>query len=73
MKLYARGTISRRRMRLWVKWRDSSIDWDNLCSVQRDLASDLVKIGDGLILPGDSDWVEPNAGLDDFTAVKVRD
>lgn len=73
MKLYARGTISWRRMRLWVKWRDSSFDWDNLCSVQRDLASDLVKIGDGLILPGDSDWVEPNAGLDDFTAVKVRD
>ena len=73
MKLYAKGTISWRRMRLWVKWKDTSFDWENLCSIQQDLASDLVKIGDGLILPGDDDWIEPGAGLDDFTMVRLRD
>ena len=56
MKLYSKGKSSWRRMRLWAKWRDSSLDWDDLCATQQKLASDLVQIGDGLILPGDEDW-----------------
>ena len=36
------------------------------------ISADLVKIGDGLILPGDEDWNEPEAGKDDFTAVSMR-
>ena len=72
MKLYAKGKSSWRRMRLWAKWRNPSFDWSNLCQKQQELAADLVKIGDGLILPGDEDWNEPEAGKDDFTAVSIR-
>ena len=72
MKLYSKGKSSWRRMRLWAKWRNPSFDWDNLCRIQQELAADLVQIGDGLILPGDEDWKEPEAGKDDFTAVSLR-
>jgi len=72
MKLYSKGKSSWRRMRLWVKWRDSSLDWDKLCQTQQQLAVDLVKTGDGLILPGDADWKEPLPGKEDFTAVVLR-
>ncbi len=72
IKLYAKGKSSWRRMRLWVKWRDSSFDWNNLCAVQQSLAADLVKIGDGLILPGDKDWNDPLPGKDDYTVVRRR-
>ena len=48
------------------------ISLDNLCKMQQELAADLVRIGDGLILPGDEDWIEPIAGKDDFTAVGLR-
>ncbi len=72
MKLYSKGKSSWRRMRLWAKWRNTSFDWSNLCKKQQELAADLVKIGDGLILPGDEDWKEPEAGKDDFTAVSRR-
>jgi hypothetical protein len=73
MKLYSKGKSSWRRMRLWAKWRNAAFDWDNLCKKQQELAMDLVKIGDGLILPGDEDWKEPAAGKDDFTAVILRE
>jgi len=72
VKLYSKGKSSWRRMRLWAKWRNPSFDWDNLCNMQQELAADLVRIGDGLILPGDEDWIEPIAGKDDFTAVGLR-
>jgi len=72
VKLYSKGKSSWRRMRLWAKWRNPSFDWDNLCNMQQELAVDLVRIGDGLILPGDEDWIEPIAGKDDFTAVGLR-
>ena len=72
VKLYAKGKSSWRRMRLWAKWRNSSFDWDNLCAIQKDLASDLVRIGDGLILPGDDDWNDPAPGKDDYTVVQRR-
>jgi len=29
-------------------------------------------VGDGLILPGDSDWVNPKPGVDDWEAVQIR-
>ena len=72
IQLYAKGKSSWRRMRLWAKWRDPSFNWDHLCNLQKDLASDLVRIGDGLILPGDDDWNDPEPGKDDFTAVRLR-
>ena len=72
IKLYAKGKSSWRRMRLWAKWRNSSFDWDNLCDIQKNLASDLVRIGDGLILPGDDDWNDPAPGKDDYTMVRRR-
>jgi hypothetical protein len=72
MKLYSRGTVAWRRMRLWMKWRDPSFDWNMLCATQSKLASDLVAIGDNLVLPGDGEWVDPKAGLDDYTAVSQR-
>ena len=72
VKLYAKGKSSWRRMRLWAKWRNSSFDWDNLCDIQKNLASDLVRIGDGLILPGDDDWNDPAPGKDDYTVVQRR-
>ncbi len=72
MKLYSRGKSSWRRMRLFAKWRNPSFDWDELTSSQKKLAADLVKIGDGLVLPGDIDWNNPAPGMDDFTAVLIR-
>ena len=72
VKLYSKGKSSWRRMRLWAKWRNPSFDWDILCKIQQELAADLVRIGNGLILPGDEDWIEPIAGKDDFTAVGLR-
>ena len=72
IKLYTKGKSSWRRMRLWAKWRNPSFDWDFLCSTQRKLASDLVQIGDGLVLPGDEDWKDPKPGKDDYTAVRLR-
>ena len=72
IKLYTKGKSSWRRMRLWAKWRNPSFDWDILCNVQRKLASDLVQIGDGLVLPGDEDWIDPKPGKDDFTVVRLR-
>lgn len=72
MKLYSKGKSSWRRMRLWSKWRDSSLNWDELCSTQQKLASDLVQIGDGLILPGDEDWKNPSPGAEDYTSVAQR-
>ncbi len=59
-------------MRLFAKWRNPSFDWDELTSSQKKLAADLVKIGDGLVLPGDVDWNNPAPGMDDFTAVLIR-
>ncbi len=72
IKLYTKGTLAWRRMRLWVKWRDRSLDWDALVSSQRKLAADLVAIGDNLILPGDQGWIDPEPGKDDHTMVKIR-
>ncbi len=72
IKLYVKGKSSWRRMRLWAKWRNQSFNWVELCKSQQKLASDLVNIGDGLVLPGDNDWVEPSAGLDDISAVNLR-
>ena len=71
MKLYSKGKSSC-RMRLWSKWRDSSLIGMNCVLPQQKLASDLVHIGDGLILPGDDDWKNPSPGAEDHTSVKGR-
>ena len=73
VKLSSRATIAWRRMKLWLIWKDPSFDWDNLRKEQSILASDLVEIGDNLVLPGDADWAEPDAGMDDYTAVSRRE
>jgi len=73
VKLSSRATIAWRRMKLWLIWKDPSFDWDNLRKEQSILASDLVEIGDNLVLPGDTDWAEPDAGMDDYTAVSRRE
>ena len=36
------------------------------------LAEEMAKIGDGLVLPGDSDWVNPTPGVEDWHVVKPR-
>ena len=73
VQLSSRATIAWRRMKLWKMWRNPSFDWDSLREQQIELASDLVKIGDNLILPGDDDWLQPAAGMEDYTAVSIRE
>ena len=48
-------------------------NWDVLVKRQRQLAGRLVGLGEGLILPGDPDWVDPPAGKDDVVSVKMRE
>lgn len=73
VKLSSRATIAWRRMKLWLIWKDPSFDWDTLRKEQSKLASDLVEIGDNLVLPGDADWTDPDAGMDDYTVVSRRE
>tara|TARA_B100001996_G_C18228723_1_gene426644 strand:+ start:137 stop:292 length:156 start_codon:yes stop_codon:yes gene_type:complete len=48
------------------------VDWDNLLNTHTVLARELATIGDGLILPGDPDWLEPEPGVEDWEVVKIR-
>ena len=57
---------------MWRRWRQSDFDWDGLCTSQKVIASRLVAIGDGLILPGDKEWTEPKMGTDDHDAISLR-
>ncbi|MDP6869152.1 MAG: hypothetical protein QGI21_00050 [Candidatus Poseidoniaceae archaeon] len=72
IKLYTRGTIAWRRLKLWVIWRNPKFDWDRLISTQNKIAEKLTNIGNSLILPGDADWVDPDLGLEDWTRVFER-
>ena len=51
---------------------NSSLNWEELQQNQRSIAQQLTQLGDGLVLPGDPDWVEPQTGMDDFSAVSYR-
>ena len=72
MKLYARLVIKTRQIRRWKAWKVDEHNWDELVRNQRQLAGRLVGLGEGLILPGDEDWVNPPVGKDDVVSVKMR-
>jgi len=48
------------------------VDWEHLVTRQRRLAGRLVGVGEGLVLPGDPDWIDPPAGQDDVVSVRLR-
>ena len=72
LRLYARATRSWRALRLGFRLRSGSVDWDDLLSTHAMLAKELAIIGEGLVLPGDPDWVDPKPGVDDWEVVKMR-
>ncbi|MED6297444.1 MAG: hypothetical protein VX828_04010, partial [Candidatus Thermoplasmatota archaeon] len=73
LRLYARASRSWRALRLGIKLRSGSVDWDTLLQTHAGLAGELATIGSGLVLPGDPDWVEPQSGMEDWEMVRVRD
>jgi len=72
LKLFERASRSWRALRLNVKLRSGEIDWQNLLEEHNSLAQELASIGDGLILPGDEDWNEPEVGKEDWQVVQAR-
>ena len=72
MRLFSKVVVSYRALKRWQSWRDDEVDWDELVLRQRRLAGKLVGIGEGLILPGDEEWVDPPAGQDDVVSVRLR-
>ena len=72
LKLYARASRSWRALRLGFKLRSGAIDWEGLLETHAYLAQELVMIGNGLVLPGDPDWVNPKPGVDDWEVVRTR-
>jgi 1-acyl-sn-glycerol-3-phosphate acyltransferase len=72
LKLYERATRSWRSLRLGFKLRSGTIDWESLLQTHSSLATELATIGDGLILPGDPDWINPKPGEEDWQVVKTR-
>ena len=72
LKLFAKVVVSYRALKRWQSWRSDEVDWDELVARQRRLAGRLVGVGEGLVLPGDPDWVDPPAGQDDVVSVRLR-
>ena len=72
LKLYQRLSKSWKNLRLWFKLRSGQIEWESLIHAHQALAMEMASIGNGLILPGDSDWQEPPAGKDDWEMVQFR-
>ena len=72
MRLFAKVIVNYRTLKRWQSWRDEEVGWDQLVATQRGLASKLVGVGEGLILPGDDDWKDPPAGQDDVMSVRLR-
>jgi hypothetical protein len=72
MKLYSRLVRNWRNLKRWKNWRKNQLHWQELQSRQREIGGLLIKLGDGLTLPGDDDWSEPFTGDDDFQNVKSR-
>ena len=70
LRLYRRSVIAFRTLKLWKRLRNREIPWDELSEEQRSLAVEIETIGNKLILPGDSDWVEPATGDDDLAVVR---
>lgn len=72
LRLYARLVTSSRSMRRWRAWKDEEYNWQELVIRQRQLAGQLVGLGEGLVLPGDEDWNDPPSGSDDADSVHRR-
>jgi hypothetical protein len=72
LKLFAKVVVSYRALKRWQSWRSDEVDWDELVARQRRLAGRLVGVGEGLVLPGDPDWIDPPAGQDDVVSVRLR-
>ena len=72
LKLYARLVRGSRNLERWKVWKDDSKEWELLVQEQRRLATELVNLGAGLVLPGDPDWKDPPSGRDDVDAVRRR-
>ena len=72
LKLFAKVVVSYRALKRWQSWRSDEVDWEELVARQRRLAGRLVGVGEGLVLPGDPDWVDPPAGQDDVVSVRLR-
>jgi len=72
LRLYGRLVVKSRQLRRWKVWKDDQHNWDELVHRQRHLAGRLVGLGEGLILPGDEDWIDPPAGKDDVCSVTKR-
>lgn len=72
LRLYGRLVVKSRQIKRWKAWKVDEHNWDELVHRQRHLAGRLVGLGEGLILPGDEDWIDPPAGKDDVGSVKKR-
>lgn len=72
LKLYVRASRSWRALRLGIKLRSGAIDWDGLLATHSTLARQMAKIGDGLVLPGDEDWLNPEPGVEDWQVTRHR-
>ncbi len=70
--LWARSVRSIGTLKQWKRLRRGEIPWDELTEEQKSLAETLNKIGQGLVLPADPDWVEPLTGKEDYESVSVR-
>jgi len=57
---------------LGFKLRSGAVDWEELLQTHASLAKELATIGDGLVLPGDPDWIDPEPGVDDWQVVRTR-
>ena len=72
MKLYSRLVRNWRNLKRWKNWRKNESQWQELQLRQRSIGGMLIELGDGLVLPGDDDWLEPFTGNDDYHNVKTR-
>ena len=72
LKLYSKLVQSWRMLKRWQRWRDKTLDWNLLQQRQQKIGSELISLGNSLVLPGDAEWVEPKTGNDDNLSVRYR-
>tara|TARA_B100000900_G_scaffold129102_3_gene109169 strand:+ start:1028 stop:2596 length:1569 start_codon:yes stop_codon:yes gene_type:complete len=72
LKLYSKLVQSWRMLKRWRRWRDDTLDWNSMQQRQQKIGSDLINLGNSLVLPGDPEWVEPNTGNEDNLSVRYR-
>ena len=72
LKLYSKLVQSWRMLKRWRRWRDDTLDWNSMQQRQQKIGSELINLGNSLVLPGDPEWVEPNTGNEDNLSVRYR-